>query len=135
MADDPKYQVPDEMRDFAEKSVQQARKAFDGFIGATNKAVDTAHGSASAVQASGADAVRKTVSYAEQNVAAAFDLAEKMVRSKDVQEVMQHQAEYLRSQLAALQTQMKDVGTTVQSQMRDASATMQQAAQDAIKPR
>jgi hypothetical protein len=28
------YEVPAEMRDFAEKSVEQARKAMDGFIGA-----------------------------------------------------------------------------------------------------
>jgi hypothetical protein len=34
------------MREFAEKSVEQARKAFDGFIGAAKKAVDNAHGSA-----------------------------------------------------------------------------------------
>ncbi|HKH35041.1 MAG TPA: phasin, partial [Beijerinckiaceae bacterium] len=28
------YEVPPEMREFAEKSVEQARKAIDGFIGA-----------------------------------------------------------------------------------------------------
>lgn len=30
---DPIYQVPNEVRDFAEKSVEQARKAFEGFAG------------------------------------------------------------------------------------------------------
>ena len=39
------------MRDFAEKSVDQARKAFDDFMGATQKAVTNVEDSASAVQA------------------------------------------------------------------------------------
>ena len=38
MAQSP-YEIPAEMRDFAEKSVEQARKAFEGFIGAAQKAV------------------------------------------------------------------------------------------------
>ena len=38
----PSYEIPTEMRDFAEKSVDQARKAFDGFLGAAHKAVSAA---------------------------------------------------------------------------------------------
>ena len=33
------YEIPAEMRDFAEKSVEQARKAVEGFFGAAQKAV------------------------------------------------------------------------------------------------
>ena len=32
MSTPPNYEVPTEMRDFAEKSVDQARKAFDSFV-------------------------------------------------------------------------------------------------------
>ena len=31
------FEVPEQMREFAEKSVDQARKAFDDFMGATHK--------------------------------------------------------------------------------------------------
>src|SRR6188472_3119988 len=37
MANTPNYEIPGEMRDFAEKSVEQARKAIDGFMGAVQK--------------------------------------------------------------------------------------------------
>ena len=37
------YEIPTEMRDFAEKSVEQAKKAFDGFVGAAGKAVAAMH--------------------------------------------------------------------------------------------
>ncbi len=111
------YEIPPEMRDFAEKSVEQARKAMDGFIGAAQKTVDTFEGSANTVQASAKDMTRKTFSYAEQNIAAAFDLAQRMVRAKDLQEAMQVQAEFVRSQFESMQTQMKEFGSMAQGAM------------------
>jgi phasin len=112
------YEIPAEMRDFAEKSVEQARKAIDGFMSAAQKTVDTFEGSANTVQASATDATRKTFSYAEQNLSAAFDLAQRMVRAKDMQEAMQIQAEFVRNQFEAMQTQMKEFGSMAQSAMK-----------------
>ncbi len=112
------YEIPTEMRDFAEKSVEQARKAMDGFIGAAQKTVDTFEGSANTVQASAKDMTRKTFAYAEQNIAAAFDLAQRMVRAKDLQEAMQIQSEFVRSQFEAMQAQMKEFGSMAQSAMK-----------------
>jgi phasin len=112
------YEVPAEMRDFAEKSVEQARKAIDGFMGAAQRTVETLEGSGTSVQANAKDATRKTFTYAEQNIAAAFDLAQKMVRAKDLQEVMQYQAEYVRAQFEAMQTQMKEFGSIAQAAVR-----------------
>jgi phasin len=109
------YEVPPEMREFAEKSVEQARKAIDGFIGAARKTADTIESSATTAQASGKEVANKTFSYAEQNIAAAFDLAQRLVRAKDLQEAMQIQAEFARSQFAAMQTQMKEFGSMAQS--------------------
>jgi phasin len=109
------------MRDFAEKSVEQARKAIDGFMSAAQKTVDTFEGSTNTLQATATDATRKTFSYAEQNLSAAFDLAQKMVRAKDPQEAMQIQAEFVRSQFQAMQTQMKEFGSMAQSAMQQGS--------------
>ena len=112
------YEVPAEMRDFAEKSVEQARKAIDGFMGAAQKTVDTLEGSATTVQSNAKDATRKTFTYAEQNIAAAFDLAQRMVRARDMQEMMQAQAEFVRAQYEAMQAQMKEFGSLAQSAMK-----------------
>jgi phasin len=108
------YEVPTEMREFAEKSVEQARKAFDGFIGAAQKAVDTAQGSAESARVNAQDVTRKAMTYAETNVAAAFDLAQKVVKSKDMTEILQHQSEFMKAQMAALQTQLKEMGAVAQ---------------------
>ncbi len=113
----PNYEIPAEMRDFAEKSVEQARKAMDGFLGAAQRTVETFEGSANTVQASASDVTRRTFSYAEQNIAAAFDLAQRMVRARDMQEAMQIQAEFVRSQFESMQTQMKEFGSLAQNAM------------------
>ena len=112
------YEIPPEMRDFAEKSVEQARKAIDGFMGAAQRTVETLEGSSNSVQANAKDATRKTFTYAEQNLTAAFDLAQRMVRAKDIQEVMQYQAEFVRTQFEAMQTQMKEFGSMAQAAVK-----------------
>jgi len=123
-AKQPNYEVPAEMRDLAEKSVEQARKAIDGFMGAARKTADTLEGSAQTVQVSTKDLTQKTFSYAEQNIAAAFDLAQRLVRAKDVQEAMQIQAEFVRSQFSSMQTQMKEFGSMAQTAMNQTTNTM-----------
>lgn len=135
MSNIPSYEVPAEMRDFAEKSVDQARKAFDSFIGAARKTAETVHGSAETARTSAQDMSARGFEFAEQNVNAAFDLAQKLVRSRDVQEVMQHQAEFVRNQFAAIQAQAKEFGGLAQSVMQQsaekAKSAMQQGADQA----
>jgi phasin len=124
----PNFEVPAEMRDFAEKSVEQARKAIDGFMGAAQRTVDTFDTSSNTMQSSAKDMTRRTLSYAEQNIAAAFDLAQRLVRARDVQEAMQLQADFVRSQMTAMQSQMKEFGSVAQSAMNQASTGAQAGA-------
>jgi phasin len=114
MADTP-YQIPTEMRDFAEKSVEQARKAFEGFMGAAHKAAGTVEGTAESVHSSAKDLTSKALAATESNINAAFELARNLVRAKDVHEVLALQSEYLKSQIAAVQAQAKEFGSLIQS--------------------
>jgi phasin len=107
------YQVPNEVRDFAEKSVEQARKAFESFAGAAHKALDSTP-ELPMVPVGAKDVGAKALSYAEANVSAAFDLAQKLVKAKDPQEVFQLQAEFVKTQLATIQEQTKELGAAIQ---------------------
>lgn len=111
----PNYEIPTEMRDMAEKSVDQARKAFEGFIGAAQKAVGQVDSTTTTLQSSARAIGDKAVTYAEQNVRSAFDYAQKVVRITDMQELLALQSEYVKTQLSALQEQAKDFGSAVQS--------------------
>ena len=111
------YEVPSEMRDFAEKSVEQARKAFEGFMGAAQKAAGAMDGAPFPVPAQMKDMGAKAMGFAETNVKAAFDLAQKLVHAKDMQEVLALQSEYLRAQMAAIQEQARELGSDTRSDM------------------
>jgi phasin len=110
----PKFEVPNEMRDLADKSIQQARRAFDTFMDASQEAVSRAKGSGETVQQSVEDAGRKAVSFAEQNVKAALEHGQALVQAKGLDEVMKLQSEFMRTQMQAMQSQMKAMGEMAQ---------------------
>jgi phasin len=112
MAKDPmsSFEIPGDMRQLAERSVEQAKAAFDGFIAAAQKAVSTLEGQAAAAQAGTKEVSQKAISFAEQNVATSFAFAQQLVRAKDVQEVMRLQAEYIKTQMATMAEQAKVLG-------------------------
>jgi len=123
----PTLEVPTEMREFAERSIDQARKAMDGFVSAAMKAMDTFEGSTSTAGTSMKDMRHKTFSYAEQNLTAAFDHAQKLVKAKDPSEAMKLQAEFMQSQFAMMQKQMAEFGEVAKAGMTDAQKTMAEA--------
>ena len=104
------FEVPADMRKIAEQSVEQAKKAFDGFIGAARQAASTMDKSADQARAGVMDVREKAVGFAEQNVAASFEFAQKLARAKDLQEVIRLQTEYAQSQMLMLAEQAKDLG-------------------------
>jgi phasin len=111
------FEIPNELRDFAERSVEQARKAFEGFLTVAQRASGVA-GDAGTTPQSGAKTVSAHVlSYTERNVNAAFDLAQKLVRAKDPQEALALQSEYMRTQLTVLQEQAKELGSIFQENL------------------
>ena len=118
------FEIPADMRKFAEQSVEQARKAFDGFISAAHQAVNDLEGRAKAAQAGAKDVGGMAVAFAERNVAASFDFAQKLVRAQDVEEIMRLQGDYVKSQMGALNDQAQELGQAAS-----------RAAQDTAKPK
>ncbi|MFC3694824.1 phasin family protein [Chenggangzhangella methanolivorans] len=98
------------MRDFADKSVEQARKAFDGFLDAAYKASNTMETQANTAQTNVRAVAGAAVSFAEQNMAASFAYAQKLVRATTIDEVLKIQSEFARAQIDTLTKQMKEMG-------------------------
>ena len=123
MAKDPfeQFAIPNELRSFAEQSVAQARKAVDGFIEAANKAVGQMRGRAEAAHSGATELAHKSMAYAEQNVAATFEFAQKLMRAKDTAELMALQAEFLSRQMQTLSSQVQELGQSAAKLMVDAA--------------
>lgn len=117
----PGLEVPHEMRAFAEKSVEQAKAAFDNYMDQATKAMSAAEGQADAVTSGARDVGRQALGFAEENVAAAFAFAEKLVKARDAQEIMQLQSDFAKQTMEKLAEQTKAMGEQVQTAARDAT--------------
>ncbi len=104
------FEVPTEVRAFAEKGVEQARKAFDGFVSAAHQAATSFEGRATAAQSGAKQVTQKAMTFAEQNISSSFDFLQKLVRAKDVNEVVKVHSDYVTGQIEALSNQAKDIG-------------------------
>jgi phasin len=137
MANIPSYEVPPQLRDLAETSLEQARKAFGSFIGAARRTTDTLQGSADLARSSTQDMYARGLDYAEQNVRAALDLGQKLAAARSLPEAAQIQAEYVRERFAAMQAQAKELGGLAQGAFQQgaerARAAVQQGADEAHK--
>jgi len=123
MANEPfeQFAVPKDMRAFAEQSVAQAKHAFDGFIQAANKAMEQFQSQAQVARSGANEIAHKSMAYAEQNVAATFDFAQKLMAAKDPTEVMRLQSEYLAHQMQVLSTQVQELGQSTAKIVMDAA--------------
>ena len=122
MAKEPfeQFGMPTEMRAFVEQSVTQAKHAFDGFVQAANQAMGQFHGQAQAARGGASEFAQKSMSYAEQNMAATFEFAERLMKAKDATEVMRLQSDYLGHQMQALSSQIQELGQSAAKMMVDA---------------
>ena len=117
------FEIPDQMREMADQSVEQARKAFDEYMSAMRKTVGNVEETAKTMKAGADDFGRTAMEYTEEHVSAAFDLAQKMLRARDPKEVMDLQSDYLRKQMEALGEQVRELGDKAAKTAQDAAKT------------
>jgi phasin len=99
---EPKLEVPAELRDLAEKTIDQAEKAFGMFFEAATKSMTTVPGA-------GAEVSKQALAFTEQNMKSAFEHARKLVHATDLQEAMRIQSDFLRSQFTSAGDHMRQM--------------------------
>lgn len=107
MAENPKLEIPHELRTIAEQGVDQARAAFDSFLVAAHKAFDDAGRQVDVAQENVREMGRTTVGFAEANIAASFDFAARLARAQTVEEWSRLQSEFVTEQAHRLSDQAK----------------------------
>ncbi len=111
---EPKLEVPAELRDLAEKTIDQAEKAFGMFFDAAGKSMTS-------VPSPGTEISKQALAFTEQNMKAAFDHARKLVHATDLQEAMRIQSEFLKSQFTNAGEHMRQISGGVLSAADEAS--------------
>lgn len=97
-----KLEVPQQVRELAEKSVDQAEKAISSFMQSAGKSVAMVPGPMT-------DVAKQTLAITEANLKASFDHARKLMQATDVNEVMRLQSEFLKTQFGAATEQFKQM--------------------------
>ena len=108
------WKVPAELRDLAEKTIDQAEKAFGMFFDAANKSI-------ASVPSPGTDMSKQALSLTEQNIKASFEHARKLVHATDLQEAMRIQSDFLKSQFTNAGEHMRQITGSVMSAAKDAT--------------
>jgi phasin len=111
---EPKLEVPAELREMAEKTIDQAEKAFGMFFDAAGKSM-------ASIPSPGTEISKQALSFTEQNMKAAFDHARKLVHATDLQEAMRIQSEFLKSQFTNAGEHMRQITGEMMSAAKDAS--------------
>ena len=124
MADNNRFEIPQEMRSMAEASFDQARKAFESFLGQAHQTASTLTGTGETARANAKDITAKAISFAEKNVQASLSYAQQLVHASDLTEIMRLHSEYVQAQMKALAEQASEMGQAVTK-----------AAMDNVKPR
>ncbi|HVO91534.1 MAG TPA: TIGR01841 family phasin [Terriglobales bacterium] len=84
------------------QNMEQASKAMENYLQFVQKSM-------SSIPWGKNDLSEKVRSYAEKNVAAAFEFAQKLTKAKDLQDLMRVQTEFMQTQLKSLTEQAKEL--------------------------
>jgi phasin len=105
---EPRLEVPPELRELAEKTIEQAEKAFALFFDAASKSM-------SSIPGAGTEISKQALSFTEENMKASFEHARKLVHATDLQEALRLQSEFLRSQFTNAGEHMREITGKIMS--------------------
>ena len=120
MADKPSFEIPPELRDLAEKNVEQARAAYGKFMDFLTDAMSAWSKSASGGELAGFKAVQERgIAFAKENAERSFTLASELARAKDVQEVLSLQSRYVQTQMQTFGIQAQQLSWLMGDALRN----------------
>ena len=116
----PQMEIPETIRSLTRASVEQARKAYDLLVDASQK-MATDLGSALPGEAAGGvrSLNEKIAEFAKTNVEANFKLAEDLAEAKDIQSALQLQSDHMRKQMEAFSVQTRELGEMMMKLVQD----------------
>jgi len=98
----PPFEIPTDMNKMTEQSLAQVRRAIDAYIQFLQRAIpeDIMGGS---------ELSHKVLTYAERNLASAFDFGQKLMLVRDVRSLVQLQMDFIQRQTQAMTEQAFDL--------------------------
>ena len=103
------FEVPQQLRDLAERNVEQARAAYGQFMDAMEQATSIWLGALPPNEAMSGFKER-AVRFAKQNAEACFTMASELASAKDIPDVFAIQSRFAQTQMQAYALQSQELG-------------------------
>ena len=115
MASNKQPDVPQEIRDLTIQNIGQAHAAYNQLMEAANKAQEMMKAiiPSNPMAAGITEAQERAMRFTQQNLEAAFSLANELARAKDLQEALQIQSRHAQLQMHAYALQAQEFGAMV----------------------
>ena len=114
------FEIPETIRVLAEKNVDQAQEAYENFVEATKKAQMFVTQSSEAMSSGTKNVHDQAITYAQSNMEASFELANKLVKAQDLKEAIELQSKFAREQMEAYLEQAQKLTELVQKAAKKA---------------
>ena len=131
--DMPKVEVPAAFREIAEKSVAQAKDAYEKVKAATEEATDVLEDTYTTAMKGTVDYNLKLIEAARANANATFDLASELVSVKSFSEMVELTTAHARKQFEALTEQSKELTAAAQKLATDTAEPFKSGVTKAFK--
>jgi phasin len=117
-----KFEIPQQLRELAEKNIEQARTTYGQFMDAMTQAMSAWLLAPSEAMTSGFKAVQeRAIQFAKVNAEAGFALANELTKAKDLQDVLRMQSSFAQKQMASYAKQAQELGRLMAEATRSAS--------------
>ncbi len=115
-------EIPQAVRELAERNVEQARSAYNQFLDMARQAQAMVQQSQGAMAASAVEIQSKALKYAESNVNDGFNFAADLARARDLKEYLEVQTRYAQKQMQAYADQAQELGRMMASAAQKAGS-------------
>ncbi len=110
MAEIPKMEIPDAMRQAAEKNIEQARSSYNQLLEMTRKSQEHLTRSSEAMTEATIDLQSKMLRFTEENLDAGFKLATELARARDMKDFFEIQGRHAQRQMQIYALQAQELG-------------------------
>ena len=111
MVQNQPFEMPQQLRELAEKNVEQARATYAQLMDAMTQAMSVWSTAPSNVMTSGFKDVQElAIRFAKENAEAGFALASELANAKDIQGVITLQSRHAQTQLQSYARQAQELG-------------------------
>lgn len=125
MQDMPQFaEMPESVRSMMKASIEQARQAFDMFIGASQKAMGNLQGAGAGAPDSLKQLNDKITEYTKMNADANFTLAIKLADAKQIGDVIEIQNQHVRELMTTYSKQLEELRDLTTRIVKDSAAMM-----------